>query len=144
MAKLEVYWQKGHGKDEDFIVARKAPTRIGSARVGPIAIPARLFEDISRKGTALLRENHYGTFLEPDEISLEIHKAQQPEHDGLFIVNVFVNDHSVIQFWCDQMSKWSPLDYTFSLKGQCICGIGAKKVKIAEELKDYDWKTVIR
>ncbi len=77
MAKLDVHWQKGKGKDDDCIVVSKAPARQGSIALGPFAIPARLFHDIARAGVALLRENHYGTFLDEDEISLEIKAIRQ-------------------------------------------------------------------
>lgn len=138
MTKLDVVWQKGKGKEEDFIVVSKRPTRKGSTGIGPFQIPARIFDEMTREGTKLLRENHYGTFFEPEEISLEFKKARS-EDNGQIIVNVYVNDHFLIQFWCDKITKWSPMDYTFELKGQNISGIGAKNVKIAPELKDYIW-----
>ena len=74
------------------------------------------------------------------EISLEIKKAPRPEDDGLFIIGIYINDHLIISLWCDQITKWSEESYTFSMKGKCICGIGAKKVKIAEELKEFTFK----
>lgn len=148
---LEVTWQKGlpegwqKGAPEDLIVVKHTSrSRWGINVVGPFKIPARLFHDISRAGVALLREHHHGTSLEAEEISLEIKKAPQPEDDGLFIVEVFVDDNSIFQFWCDHISKWGDDTYTFDMRGKNIAGIGAEKVKFSEELKNFDWKPASR
>lgn len=148
---LEVTWEKGlpegwqKGAPEDLIVVKHTSrSRWGTNVVGPFKIPARLFHDISRAGVALLKEHNYGTFFEAKEISLAVKKAPRPEDDGEFIVEVFVCDNFVFQFWCDRISKWGTDFYTFEMKGQNIAGIGASRVNFAKELDGFDWQVAMK
>jgi len=128
MAKTDVSWQEHKGKLEDAVI-------ISECGKWSFPVPARLFYGLARKGIALLREHQHGTFKEDKEISLRIRKARA-EYDGLLIVSIYINDELITDIWCDTISHIGA-SYLLNLKGVNICGIGAEKIEIAEDLKKH-------
>lgn len=124
MPKINVSWKEE--KREGYIV-------ISHPKLGDYEIPAGRFHDIAQKGTALLREHNYGTFIYEKTVSLEIKMARDPADQ--YIVSVYVNNEHLIDIWCDRITRYGSFAYCFYMKGEYISGIDSKKVKLSDEVK---------
>src|SRR5271157_2053310 len=121
MEKYEVTWLDGDKKNktEDVIRieilqnSKESPKTLET--VEDVVIPARKFADVSEKGMRLLRDHHYGAFINEKDVSLVVRLGHN-DAEGLVIASIFVRDLHVTDIWCDQIICWG-IAYTMSHKG---------------------------